>query len=578
MYKKFILLPALFFIGYALISSSDFSTIAAGISIFIVGMFFMEDGFKLFTGGVLEKILKKTSGTLIKSIFSGFVATAVVQSSSLISVIAISFLSADLIALGQAIGIIFGANIGTTTTAWIVSTFGMKIKIATYAMPMLVFGVIFTFFKNRSFKGAGNILLGLGFIFLGISFMKEGFEALKQGIDLASFAMDGWLGIASYVLVGAAATVIIQSSSATMALIITAVATGQIGYMNSLSLAIGANIGTTVTAVLGSLTSNANGKRLAVAHFIFNVVTALVAIIFIYQLRALVDVISGFVGIGDQDIAMKLSLFHTIFNIIGVLLVTPFVKQLVAFLETLFIYKGDKRGRPIYLDDEVIQAPAAALAALKKETEHLYDNVSEIVVKALQLHRHEVFSTDDMRSVVESVTTEDIDVDRLYEERIKSLYSIIIKYSIIAEKHMETDERHQVYNLKLASRDMVEAIKDVRELQKNINRYMKGDNQNISDEYNFLRQNIADLLRTIHLLREDQQNIELISNLESAREMSKSIDIVATKRLSVLLREEKISDVMATSLLNDGTFTGEITQRLIRCATILWMDPKTATN
>lgn len=571
MYKKFILFPTLFFIGYALIANTDFTTIAAGIAIFIVGMFFMEDGFKLFTGGVLQKILRKTSGTLFKSICSGFVATAVVQSSSLISVITISFLSAELIGLAQAIGIVFGANIGTTTTAWIVASFGMKIKISAYAMPLLVFGVIFTFFKSRSYKGIGNILLGLGFIFLGIAFMKDGFETMKQGIDLGQFAMEGWLGIAAYVAVGAIATVVIQSSSATMALIITAVATGQIDYVNSLSLAIGANIGTTVTAVLGSLTSNANGKRLAVAHFIFNVVTAVFAIAFIYQLQALVDYVSGFVGITDEDIAMKLALFHTIFNIVGVLLVIPFVGQLVRFLSKLFVYKGEKRGKPKYLDDEVIKTAGPAIVALEKETEHLYESVTSIIVQALRLHRHEVFSNEDMRKVMETVKGENINIDKLYEERIKFLYSDIIRYSILAEKNMLPEERKQVYDLKLASRDIVEAIKDVRELQKNISRYMKGDNQYIREEYNFLRQIIADQLRIIQHLRENKNDLDVITEIESAREVNKSLDIIAGKRLSVLLREDKITDTMATSLLNDGAFTSAISGRLLSSATILWM-------
>ncbi len=314
MYQKLLLPPILLLLGYGLLSNNDFKAIASGIAIFIVGMTFMENGFKLFTGGALEKVLKKTTDNVVKAILSGFASTAIIQSSSLVSVIAISFLSAELITLAQAIGVIFGSNIGTTATAWIVAAFGVKIKIAYYAMPMLVFGVIFTFIKSKPVKGTGYILLGLGFIFLGIGYMKDGFETLKEGINLAEYAMDGYLGIFVYIFIGAVATVIIQSSSATMAIIITAVATGQIEYLNAISLSIGANVGTTVTAVLGSLTSNADGKRLAVAHFIFNFVTALFTIIFIYVLMDFVDAISRVVGIGDKDIALKLALFHTVFN------------------------------------------------------------------------------------------------------------------------------------------------------------------------------------------------------------------------------------------------------------------------
>lgn len=580
MLKKYLIFPILIFIGYGLISSNDFATIASGIAIFIVGMFFMEDGFKLFTGGILSKILKKTTDTYAKALLSGFVATAVVQSSSLVSVIAISFLTAELIALPQAIGIIFGANIGTTATAWIVSAFGMKIKISVYAMPMLVFGVLFTFFQNKSLKGFGNILLGLGFIFLGISFMKDGFETLKGGIDLAQYSVDGFAGIIIFMSVGAIATVIIQSSSATMALIITAVATGQIDYMNSLALAIGANLGTTVTAVLGALTSNANGKRLAVAHFIFNIVTALFAVIFIKVLMRIVDVLAPYIGIGEYDIAMKLALFHTIFNIVGVVLITPFTGRLVRLLETLFVYKGDQRGKPRFLDEEVIKTPGPAIVALYKETEYLYDSVAQIIVKALGLHLHEIFPDFDKTKGFVTVTEEDvdIDIDKLYGKRIKFSYSDILKYSIKAELNMDKEERKKVYQIKLASRDIVEAVKDIRELQKNISNYIGKKNKYITEEYIFLREDLADVLRTIKVMRENPGDLDAITRVEQAKDTNKGLDIVAAKRLSILLREGKITDTMASSLMNDGTYASNIAGNLLKSGSVLWGDTNGVTT
>ncbi len=188
----------------------------------------MEDGFKLFSGGTLEIVLQKFTKNLYTSIFTGFLTTSIVQSSSLISVIVISFLSVELISLTQGMAIVFGANLGSTTTAWIVSALGLKIKISMYAMPMIIFGVIFRFSKNNTYIGFGNILLGLGFIFLGISYMKDGFDTLRSAIDLASYSIGGTTGILLYILIGAFATVVIQSSSATMAIIITALAGGNI--------------------------------------------------------------------------------------------------------------------------------------------------------------------------------------------------------------------------------------------------------------------------------------------------------------------------------------------------------------
>jgi phosphate:Na+ symporter len=375
---KRIIAPLLFLLfAWFIVSNNDAKTIIAGIAIFLIGMHYMENGFKLFSGGTLELVLERFTSTTPRAIGTGFLATAVVQSSSLVSVIIISFLSAELIGLTQAVGVVFGSNIGTTATAWLVSSFGLKIKIAHYALPMLIFGVMMQFSRQNSYKGLGSVLIGLGFIFLGIAYMKEGFETMKQGLDLAEYAMAGYLGVFVYILFGAAATVIIQSSSATMAIIITALATGQIDYINALALAIGANIGTTVTAALGALASNKNGKRLAVAHFIFNIITGAVAVILIYQLKDLVELLAPLLSISETDDAMKLALFHTIFNVLGVLIVAPFVKILVRFLETLFSEKEKGRGQAKYLTYEVMEIPATAVAAIRKETIHL----SCIVVK-----------------------------------------------------------------------------------------------------------------------------------------------------------------------------------------------------
>lgn len=329
-------------------------------------MYFMEDGFKLFSGSVLENILQRFTSNLFKSITTGFFATTLVQSSSLISVIVISFLSVELLTLTQGIGVIFGSNLGSTTTAWIVSALGLNIKISLFAMPMIIFGAIFRFMNGNTYKGIGNILLGLGFIFLGISYMKDGFETLKDSIDLASFAMDGFLGLIVYIIIGAVATVVIQSSGATMAIIITALSSGSIIYINALALAIGANVGTTVTAIIGSLTSNENGKRLALAHLIFNIITALVAVIFLHYIKDLVDYISPYFNIDSTNYSMKLALFHTIFNILGILLVAPFINIIVVISEKLIKKKVSKYSKPKYLLQSNINIPNASMLSIKK--------------------------------------------------------------------------------------------------------------------------------------------------------------------------------------------------------------------
>jgi len=566
----------LFVLGalFLLENHPNISTIFGGIALFLIGMEYMENGFKAFSGSLLEKVLERFTNTTPKAITTGFIVTAIVQSSSLISIIVISFLSAELMSLTSAVGVIFGSNIGTTTTAWLVSAFGLKIKISAYAMPMIVLGIFIPLFlKSSSWKGIASILIGLGIIFLGIGYMKEGFETLKEGIDLSQYAMAGYAGIFVYVFIGTVATVVIQSSSATMAIIITALATGQIDYANALALAIGANIGTTVTAALGSLKSNENGKRLAVAHFIFNITTAVIAIVFIYQLADLVDRLAVMIGIGVENYAMKLSLFHTIFNVIGVLAVAPFIHPLVKFLNTLFIPKGATKGKPKYLDDAALALPSTALSAIVMETRHLYENAFDIITHGLNLKKKNVLSSMDLDEVIKDVYTHgSFDIDDFYNHWIKGIYGEIIDFSTKAQANMPPAYIEELYKLKLASRDIVEAVKDTKHLQKNLLRYTNSSNPYIKEQYNDIRKGLAELLRTINTIATSEEEDVIMLLLSKAKVHAKRYDIVTNGTLDKLIRKGLITKKMATSLMNDSDYAYNISQKLIAMAEILFID------
>ncbi|MDH3632871.1 MAG: Na/Pi symporter, partial [Gammaproteobacteria bacterium] len=363
------------------------------------------------------------------------------------------------------------------------------------------------------------------------------------------------------------------SSSATMAIIITALATGQIDYINALALAIGANVGTTVTAILGALASNKNGKRLAVAHFIFNMITGLVAIILIYPLRDLVEILAPMLAIADTDVAMKLSLFHTIFNVLGVLLVTPFIRRLVRFLETLFSEKEKARGQTKYLTYEVMEIPATALAAIRKETIHLYDKSVEAIVHALNLHRSEIYSGMAIDDVIEkSRVPIPINVDQIYQEDIKSLYGEIIRYASISQTHMDQVGNNQIYELKLTARHIIEMVKDVRELQKNLNFYAKSRNAVIVEQYNELRAELIAVLRKIEEVRDfEGDEEEILTRIEVQKESSKENELRMNQTIDALIRDNQIDSNSASSLINDIGFTHSIRKKLLKSAVTLWV-------
>ena len=488
MIRKSFFILLLLVLGVVLYFNPNFKTIAAGVAILLTGMFMLEEGFKVFTKGPLQNILKRATDRLYKGITAGAVVTALIQSSSLVSVITISFISAGLISLSGGLGLIFGANIGTTATAWLVAGFGLKIKISALAMPMLVFGVVFSFQKSITLKGVGNVLAGLGFFFLGIHFMKEGFDVFKDYIDLTEYAISGYLGVLIYTALGIVITTILQSSSATLALILTALAAGQIEYENALALAIGANVGTTITAVLGALGSNSAGKRLAMAHFIFNITTGLVAIAIIFPLARLVNNLSEILNISSTNYTLKLAIFHTIFNVLGVLLMIPFIKILERFLMRFFtedIHKLDV-SEPKYLNSAVLKFPGSAISALINESEYLYKNsVFEIVAHALNIHRADIKSEDKLKTIVKKSKTDfKINIEDLYYSKVKTIYGEIIKYASIAQGTLSLNSKQlkAITDIKIANRKMVEIIKDARELNKNITLVRNSNNDYLKAE------------------------------------------------------------------------------------------------
>ena len=465
-------------------------------------MLSLEQGFQAFAGGTLERILKNTTDKLWKSLSFGIVSTTLMQSSSLVSVITISFLSAGLIDLFSGVGIIFGANIGTTTGAWLVAGFGLKVKISAYAMPMLVFGVLLLFQNSKNLKGIGYILVGLGFLFLGIHYMKEGFEAFKDGFDLAKFAVAGYPGLFLFAGIGIAATVVMQSSHATLVLTITALAAGQVTYENALALAIGANVGTTITAIIGSMSANEQGKRLAVAHLIFNLVTGLIAIVFIYQMMASVEWISAHVGIAEDDYTLKLAVFHTLFNTIGVLVMLPLIGRLVSLLEGLFKPKAILVSQPKYLNDATIEFPDTAMEAVRQETLRIWDHTINILAGTFGFERGQICSDTDLAAIAQSQRRlPDFDVDAAYEQQVKSLYSAIITFISRAGFSWQDEQSGDIHWLREANQNMVEAIKASKHLRKNLVAAAASTNEEQRLIYNNMRVQLSLLIRELEEIR-----------------------------------------------------------------------------
>ena len=564
-------------LGYGFWISPNFKEITAGVAIFLFGMLSLEEGFRAFSGGALERVLKASTDRLWKSISFGFVSTAIMQSSSLVSVLTISFIGAGLIGLYQGIGIILGANIGTTTGAWLMAGFGLKVKISAYAMPMLAFGVILIFQKAKSLRGIGYVLTGLGFLFLGIHYMKEGFEAFKDTIDLASFAVPGFKGMLIYIGIGIIATLVMQSSHATIVLILAALSVGQITYENAIALTIGANIGTTITAIIGSLSSNIEGKRLAGAHFIFNVVTAVVAVALMPYIITTVAFISDALGIADTNHTLRLAVFDSLFKIMGVVLFIPFVDTLVRFLERILKKKAATPQGDIlkaeHLNDSALEFPATALKATLDESRALMNRAMKIIATGLGLDGDRLLSDTDIKSLLEQHCCQNIvDIESLYNRELKGVYGEIVAFAIRAQSEVDEAYITSFHNIKLANRNNIEAVKMTEQLQHNLNRYLNGNNTDIKEQYVKMVKRIAKLIRRIHIISQTEDKEEALQSLMKTKKILEKNDIVSNGKLDKLIRGNLITNEMASSLMNDSAYTNNIIKSLIVSAGVLWVD------
>jgi phosphate:Na+ symporter len=444
-------------------------------------------------------------------------------------------------------------------------------------MPMLVFGALLVLQKSKNLQGIGYILTGIGFLFLGIHYMKDGFDAFKETINLTEYAVTGFPGLLVFAMLGVVATIIIQSSDATMVLIITALAAGQITYENSLALAIGANIGTTVTAILGSLSANIKGKRLAGAHLIFNLFTAAVAIIMMDQFVWMVDRFCLVVDIAADDYALKLAAFHTLFNVVGISVMLPMAQPLARLLERLLVDRAGAVDKPLFLTPSALQFPDTAVEAVRNETGHLYNNTVHIILKTMGLHSRDVFSDQALSDIVKKYQQlPEYDLDEAYERNFKSIYSAIIEFISQARFTWEMKQSGRLYWLREANLKLAESIKGAKHLQKNLQKSSASHNIYLKREYDKVRCQIASLLRKIEAVKAEKMSTELpLLSQDMLKAQLKDQNRQMMETIEVLIREHKISAEMGTSLMNDSVYVYDIQSNLIRMAATVFINQLT---
>ena len=357
--------------------------LVGGLGLFLLAVSMVTDGLKLAAGYTLRDILGKWTRTPLRGILTGISITAIVQSSSAITVATIGFVNAGLMSMYQALGVVYGANIGTTMTAWLVAIVGFEINVDSFALPMIGVGMLLRLTGGDSRRAPlGLALAGFGLFFIGIDVLKDAFAGLSSAIELHRFTLDGITGVLLYTGIGFLLTVLTQSSSAAIAITLTAASGGILGLYAAAAMVIGANVGTTSTAAIAVIGATPNAKRVAAAHIVFNVVTGIVALLLLPVLFWTVRATGELLGLDDIP-AVTLALFHTLFNILGVLLMWPVSKRLTQFLEKRFVTLEEIEGRPRYLDKTVLVSPMLALNALTMEMARISVIVRRMSLAAL---------------------------------------------------------------------------------------------------------------------------------------------------------------------------------------------------
>ena len=351
-------------------------SLVGSLALFLFGMKTMSEGLEKFAGDRLRSILAAMTKNRVMGVLTGVLITALIQSSSATTVMVVSFVNAGLMTLAQSIGVIMGANIGTTVTAWIISAVGFKVNIAAFAIPLLAIGMPLIFSGKGNRKSIGEFIFGFSFLFMGLSFLQEAATAMNIGDMvagmLAHVPQDSFLTIILFVIVGALVTMVVQASAATMA--ITLMLFGMnipgFGFEQAAALAMGQNIGTTITAFMASLTANTQARRAALAHMFFNVFGVVAFLIVFYPACNAVSWFVDSVMGGGNDL-YKLSTFHSAFNIINTLLLIGFVKQIEMLVcKALPMKAQDEDYRLKFISGGLLSTAELSIMEAQKEIHH----------------------------------------------------------------------------------------------------------------------------------------------------------------------------------------------------------------
>ncbi|MDO9576698.1 MAG: Na/Pi cotransporter family protein [Candidatus Cloacimonadales bacterium] len=486
------------------------------LGMFLYGMRVMSEGVQKAAGEKLQRILGYMTSNRVVAVLTGFIITGIIQSSSATTVMVISFVNASLLTLTQAIGVIMGANIGTTVTTWIVSFFGFKFNITAIALPIIGIGFPLYFSKREKRKEFGEILVGFGLLFMGLAFLKSSVPAInEEGLAFLQKYTDlGFLSFVIFVFVGAILTAIVQSSSAATAITVTMAFMGWIDLETSAAIVLGENIGTTITAYLASIGTSVNARRAARAHFLFNTIgVILMAFVFKYFINAVIYIAPWDTDL-QENLPLTLALFHTAFNLCNTLIFICFVRRFADLIIKIVPEKASDKPRTYklqYFSTGLQDTALLNILNAKNEILKMVELAQDMFSKYLKVFFN---PQQDMSQIVKEV--------KQMEELADLMQSEISKYLVECTKEELSEISRTNVNAMLRTVHEIESISDScfklilltqRRYRKNLTLHKKSDveiqdyAEIITDFIKFFKKNINK-----HL---DSEGLEIAYNFEN---------------------------------------------------------------
>jgi phosphate:Na+ symporter len=504
----------------------DIWLLLAGLGIFLFGIRLIEDSIEKLGGRGFKRLVREGTSTTMRAIVTGTAATALLQSSSAVTLMVLAFVGADIVSLAGGIGVILGSNIGTTATSWIVATIGFKLDIEQMALPFIGIGGLILIFLGRSprYSQISHLLVGFGFLFLGLDHMKDSVSAFAEDLDPALLVdASPWM----FLVLGIVLTAVMQSSSATVAILLTALYAGVLDLQEGALAIIGSNVGTTVTLFLGALGGTVVKKRLALSHLLFNVFAALLALA---ALPVYMQVVYKALGEG-YDPVIGLALFHTLFNVVGVAAMFPFTARFGRLMERMVPEQASPRTR--FIGHTSVAIPEAAVPGVQKEVRLLLALTLAFHLRLLDLDPLLVLPAGD-------APTGSREHDELYRE-LKELQAEIMAFSArVEEQELHGPEALLLNRSMHAARLALYAAKGLKDVKRNLDAFGDSPNGFTARFHSTLRKRMMATHMRISRLLESEAGAE------------------STVEIAALLRHLEMDDAQGMQEVTAAARTGEL--------------------